>query len=75
MTKAFGTSEKLVDFNDVSEKDVIKIANIQQGEEATKTGSDKNPVNETDNKEKQENTKKELDGKRQKLDEIINDTL
>lgn len=85
MTKAFGTSEKLVDFNDVSEKDVIKIANIQQGEDETETGGDKNPVNETDDKENdkeendkeenQDNTKKDLDGKRQKLDEIINDTL
>lgn len=75
MTKAFGTSEKLVDFNDVSEKDVIKISNIQQGEEGSKLDGQKNAVDEADDNDKQDDSKKELDSKRQELDKIIRDTL
>ena len=39
------------------------------------TDDKENDKEENDKEENQDNTKKDLDGKRQKLDEIINDTL
>lgn len=82
MTKAFGTSGNLVDFNSVSEKDVIRVANVQGDKdrnnddgsssvsEAEAKGGDADKKNTDDKK-----PDKKPDKKRQEIDKHITTTL